>query len=250
MSNARPSHRPKGVMAKCSGPPYGGPGSPSSWITENTSSAAPSPIRPSRACTTRKWPLIPTRNSTVARNTVSRMYLSAVSPASVPLANASSAACVGGLGRGRLGNDVLGHVRGPRRSVGIVRGVGRKPRVERRLVAGPQPLHRQRLGLLVADRERAEPGVERHGIKRARDDRIVVEADWRELAAPRPWRAESRTRSPISPRHTPSTPRARRRATAAAPRRSTVGGRARTAPRSRNRPPPQQPVPCARRSPC
>jgi hypothetical protein len=44
-----------------------------------------------RAWRIRKWPLIPTRNSTVARNTVARMYLSAVSPALDPLANVVSA---------------------------------------------------------------------------------------------------------------------------------------------------------------
>ncbi len=69
----------------------GGPGRPSNWITANTSSSAPRPISPRRAGRIRKWPLIPTRNSTVARNTVSRMYLSDVEPASAPSAKAASA---------------------------------------------------------------------------------------------------------------------------------------------------------------
>jgi hypothetical protein len=44
--------------------------------------------RPKRARLMRKWPLIATRNSVVARNTVGRMYLSDVDPASAPLAKA------------------------------------------------------------------------------------------------------------------------------------------------------------------
>ena len=51
----------------------GGPGRPSNWIAAKASSNPPAAIRPMRAWRIRKWPLIPTRNSTVARNTVARM---------------------------------------------------------------------------------------------------------------------------------------------------------------------------------
>src|ERR1700759_5538625 len=80
------------------------------------------PIRPSRACTTRKWPLIPTRNSTVARNTVSRMYLSAASPASVPLANASSAVASAALDAVASGITYWGMYEGPGGELGLWAG--------------------------------------------------------------------------------------------------------------------------------
>ena len=75
---------------------YGGAGRPSSWITANTRIRPPMATNPYRALRNGKWPLIPTRNSTVARYTVSRTYLSPVDPASAPFLKFSSACASSG----------------------------------------------------------------------------------------------------------------------------------------------------------
>ena len=107
---------------------------------------------------------------------MSRTYLSPVAPAVGALREAG--VCLGVLGvRGAfLGDHVLRHVGGTWRRVGVVRGVGRQPRVEGGPVTRTQALLREAFRGRVTGRERAEPRVERHRVKRADLQRFEVGA--------------------------------------------------------------------------
>src|SRR5262249_15172042 len=101
---------------------YGGLGIWVSCTSERTSKTAPKPTRAYRTRGSENCVLIPIRNSTLARNTVTRTYLSDVSPAPEPSEKASVAWVSSAVASASPGCRYWGMYVGPLGALGLLSG--------------------------------------------------------------------------------------------------------------------------------